>query len=48
MSGKGPVLALPSYDTLASTEHGPTLQWVLAVCQHQQERIALLEETVAQ
>ena len=48
MSGKGPVLALPSYDTLAPTEHGPTLQWVLTVCQGQQERIALLEETVAQ
>ena len=48
MSGKGPVLALPSYDTLAPPEHGPTLQWVLAVCQGQQERIALLEEMVAQ
>ena len=48
MSGKGPVFALPSYNAIPPAEHSQTLQWVLEVCQHQQERIALLEETVAQ
>ena len=48
MSGKGPVFALPSYDAIAPAEHGQTLKWVLELCQHQQERIVLLEETVAQ
>jgi hypothetical protein len=48
MRGKGPVFALPSYDAILPTEHSQTLQWVLEVCQHQQERIVLLEETVVQ
>jgi hypothetical protein len=39
---------LPSYDAIPVAEHGATLKWVLELCQQQQERIALLEETVAQ
>jgi len=45
---KGPVFALPSYEEIPHAEHSQTLQWVLEVCQRQQERIVLLEETVAQ
>jgi hypothetical protein len=48
MSRKRQVVALPSYDEIPSAEHSQTLKWVLEVCQHQQERIVLLEETVAQ
>jgi hypothetical protein len=48
MSSKGQVFALPSYDEIPLSEHSPTLKLVLEVCQSQQERIALLEETVAQ
>ena len=44
----GPVFALPSYEEIAPAEHRQTLKWVLEVCQRQQERIVLLEETVAQ
>ena len=45
---KGQVFALPSYDEIPHAEHSQTLKWVLEVCQHQQERIVLLEEMVAQ
>jgi hypothetical protein len=48
MSRKRQVVALPSYDEIPPAEHGQTLKRVLEVCQHQQERIVLLEETVAQ
>jgi hypothetical protein len=48
MSSKGQVLALPSYDEIPLSEHSPPLKLVLEVCQSQQERIALLEETIAQ
>jgi hypothetical protein len=48
MSRKGQVLVLPSYDEIPLSEHSRTLKLVLEVCQSQQERIALLEETVAQ
>jgi len=48
MSRKGPAFVLPSYDEIPLWEHSRTLKLVLEVCQSQQERIALLEETVAQ
>jgi hypothetical protein len=48
MSRKGQTFVLPSYDEIPLSEHGQTLKLVLEVCQSQQERIALLEETVAQ
>lgn len=48
MNGKGQDLTLPSYDAIPPAEHGQTLQWVLEVCQRQQERLVLLEETVVQ
>jgi hypothetical protein len=48
MSRKGQAFALPSYDEIPLSEHSQTLKLVLEVCQSQQERIALLEETVAQ
>lgn len=48
MSSKGQAFALPSYDEIAVSEHGQTLKRVLEVCQSQQERLVLLEETVAQ
>ena len=48
MSRKGQALVLPSYDEIPLSEHSQTLKLVLEVCQSQQERIALLEETVAQ
>jgi hypothetical protein len=48
MSRKGPVLVLPSYEEIPHAEHSQMLKWVLAVCQRQQERLVLLEETVAQ
>lgn len=48
MSRKGQALILPSYDEIPLAEHSQTLKLVLEVCQSQQERIALLEETVAQ
>ena len=48
MSSKGQAFALPSYDEIPLSEHSPTLKLVLEVCQSQQERITLLEETVAQ
>lgn len=48
MSSKGQAFALPSYDEIPLSEHRQTLKLVLEVCQSQQERIALLEETVAQ
>ena len=48
MGSKGKALTLPSYDEIPLAEHSQTLKWVLAVCQGQQERLVLLEETVAQ
>lgn len=48
MSRKGNAFSLPSYDEIPVAEHSETLQQVLAVCQRQQERIVLLEETVLQ
>lgn len=48
MSSKEQVFALPSYDEIPHAEHSQTLKRVLEVCQSQQERIVLLEETVAQ
>lgn len=48
MSRKGQVFALPSYDEIPPAEHSQTLKRVVEVCQRQQERIVLLEETVAQ
>ena len=48
MSSKRQRFALPSYEEIALSEHSQTLKLVLEVCQSQQERIALLEETVAQ
>jgi hypothetical protein len=48
MSSKGQAFALPSYDEIPLSEHSQTFKLVLEVCQSQQERIALLEETVAQ
>jgi hypothetical protein len=48
MSSKGQVFALPSYDEIQHAEHSQTLPRVLEVGQGQQERIVLLEETVAQ
>ncbi len=48
MSSKGQAFALPSYDEIPLSEHSQTLKLVLAGCQSQPERIALLEETVAQ
>ena len=48
MSSKGQAFALPSYDKIPLSEHSQTLKLVLEVCQSQQERIALREETVAQ
>ncbi len=48
MSSKGQAFALPSYDEIPLSEHRQTFKLVLEVCQSQQERIALLEETVAQ
>lgn len=44
MKGKGADLTLPSYDAIPPAEHSQTLQWVLEVCQRQQERLVLLEE----
>ena len=48
MNGRGQVFTLPSYDAIPAAEHGPTLKWVLEVCQGQQKRLVLLEEMVAQ
>jgi hypothetical protein len=48
MSRKGQAFILPSYEEIPLAEHSQTLKLVLEVCQRQQERIALLEETVAQ
>jgi Transposase IS66 family len=48
MSRQGQVFALPSYDEIPPAEHSQTLKWVWEVCQRQQERLVLLEETVAQ
>ncbi len=48
MSNKGQAFVLPSYEAIPLSEHSQTLKLVLEVCQSQQERIALLEETVAQ
>ena len=48
MSSKGQTVALPSYDEIPLSDHSQTLKLVLEVCQRQQERIALVEETVAQ
>ncbi len=48
MSSKGQAFALPSYDEIPVSEHSQTLKWVLEVCQGQQERLVLLEETVVQ
>jgi hypothetical protein len=48
MSRKGQALVLPSDDELPLSEHSRRLKLGLEVCQSQQERIALLEEPVAQ
>ncbi len=48
MNSKGQAFALPSYEEIALSEHSQMLKLVLEVCQSQQERIAILEETVAQ
>ncbi len=48
MSSKGQEFSLPSYEAIPLSEHSQTLKLVLEVCHSQQERIALLEETVAQ
>ncbi len=48
MSSKGQAFSLPSYKEIRRSEHSQTLKLVLEVCQSQQERIAILEETVAQ
>lgn len=48
MSSKGKAFALPSYHEIPRSEHSQTLKRVLEVCQNQQERLVLLEETVAQ
>lgn len=48
MSSKGQEFSLPSYEEIPLSEHSQTLKLVLEVCHSQQERIALLEETVAQ
>jgi hypothetical protein len=48
MSRKGQAFTLPSYEAIAPSEHSQMLKLVLEVCQSQQERIALLEETVGQ
>ena len=48
MSRKEHPFVLPSYEEIPPAEHSATLQLMLEVCQRQQERIALLEERVAQ
>jgi len=48
MSSKGQAFSLPSYEGIALSEHSQRLKLVLEVCHRQQERIAILEETVAQ
>jgi hypothetical protein len=48
MRSKGKSFALPSYGEIPVSEHSQTLKLVLEVCQSQQERIVLLEETVGQ
>lgn len=48
MSSKGQTFALPSYDEIPLSAHSQTFKLVLEGCQRQQERSALLEETVAQ
>ena len=48
MSSKGQAVALPSYDEIPLSEHSQRLKLVLEVCQGQQERLALREETGAQ
>jgi len=48
MSRKGQSFALPSYEEIPPAEHGQTLRLVVEGCQRQQERIALLEETIVQ
>jgi hypothetical protein len=48
MGRKGPAFSLPSYEEVPLSEHSQTLKLVLEMSQSQQERIALLEETVVQ
>jgi len=48
MSRKGQAFSLPSYEEIPLSEHSQTLKLVLEMCQSQQERLALLEETVVQ
>ncbi len=48
MSRKGQAFALPSYEEIPLSEPSQTLKLVLEMGQSQQERIALLEETVVQ
>lgn len=48
MSSKGEEFSLPRYEAIPLSAHSQTLKVVLEVCHSQQERIALLEETVAQ
>lgn len=48
MSSKGQEFPIPSYEEIPLSAHSRTLKLVLEVCYSQQERIAILEETVAQ
>lgn len=48
MGSKGQGCSLPSYEEIPLSDHSQMLKLVLEVCQSQHERIALLEETVAQ
>jgi len=48
MGNQAPGFSLPSYEEIPLAEQSQMLQLVLEVCQRQQERIMLLEETVAQ
>jgi len=47
MSNKRQEFPLPSYEEIPLSEHSQTLKLVLEVCHSQQERIAILKETVA-
>ena len=47
MSNKRQEFSLPSYEAIPLSEHSQTLKLVLEVCHSQQERLAILEETVA-
>lgn len=48
MASQGAGFSLPSYDEIPLSDQSQTLKLGLAVCQSQQERIVLREETVGQ